>query len=50
MDVFDVQQIVEDHSTNGELYYEFFKAKRLSVGLYALKAGSLDPQVPQTED
>ena len=50
MDVFDVQQIIEDHSTNGELYYEFFKAKRLSVGLYVLKAGSLDPQVPHTED
>lgn len=50
MDVFDMQQIVEGHSTNGELYHEFFKAKRLSVGLYVLKAGDKDPQTPHTED
>lgn len=50
MDVFGIQQIVEGHSKNGELYHEFFKAKRLSVGLYVLKAGSTDPQTPHTED
>ena len=32
MDVFDMQQIVEDHNANGELYHEFFNANRLSVG------------------
>ncbi len=50
MDVFDMQQIVEDHNANGEFYHEFFKANRLSVGLYVLKAGSIDPQAPHTED
>ena len=50
MDVFDMQQIVEGHIANGELYHEFFKAKRLSVGLYVLKAGVTDPQTPHTED
>ena len=50
MDVFDLAQIVGGHSENGELYHEFFKAKRLSVGLYVLKAGEIDLQSPHTED
>ena len=50
MDVFDLAQIVGGHSENGELYHEFFKAKRLSVGLYVLKAGETDLQSPHTED
>jgi len=50
MDVFDLAQIVGGHSENGELYHEFFKAKRVSVGLYGLKAGETDPQSPHTED
>ena len=50
MDVFDLAQIVGGHSEKGELYHEFFKAKRLSVGLYVLKAGETDPQSPHTED
>jgi|TARA_B110001454_G_scaffold195253_1_gene197403 mannose-6-phosphate isomerase-like protein (cupin superfamily) len=50
MDVFDLAQIVDGHSKNGELYHEFFKAKRLSAGLYVLKAGETDPQLPHTED
>ena len=50
MDVFDLAQLVGGHSENGELYHEFFKAKRVSVGLYGLKAGETDPQSPHTED
>ena len=50
MDVFDLAQIVGGHSENGELYHEFFKAKRVSVGLYGLKTGETDPQSPHTED
>ena len=50
MDVFDINQIVEAHAANGELYHEFFEAKRLSVGLYVLKSGTADPQTPHTED
>ena len=50
MDVFDLAQIVGGHSENGERYHEFFKAKRLSVGLYVLKAGETDLQSPHTED
>jgi len=50
MDVFDLAQIVGGHSENGELYHEFFKAKRVSVGLYGLKAGETAPHSPHTED
>ena len=50
MDAFDMPQIEEAHHQNGELYNEFLRAKRLSVGLYVLVAGATDPQVPHTED
>ena len=45
MDAFDMSQIVDGHRRNGELYHEFLRAKRLSVGLYVLEAVATDPQV-----
>ncbi len=50
MDAFDMSEIVEGHEKNGELYHEFIRAERLSVGLYVLGAGATDPQSPHTED
>jgi mannose-6-phosphate isomerase-like protein (cupin superfamily) len=50
MDAFDMSEIVEGHEENGELYHEFIRAERLSVGLYVLGAGATDPQSPHTED
>jgi mannose-6-phosphate isomerase-like protein (cupin superfamily) len=50
MDAFDLPQIEEAHRQNGELYHEFIRAERLSVGLYVLEAGATDPQTPHTED
>ena len=50
MDAFDMPQIEDAHRQNGELYHEFFRAGRLSIGLYALEAGATDPQTPHTED
>ena len=32
MDAFDMPQIDEAHRQNGELYHEFLRANRLSVG------------------
>ena len=40
MDAFDAPQIEEAHHQNGELYHEFLRANRLSVGLYVLEAGA----------
>ncbi len=50
MDAFDMSEIVDGHEKNGELYHEFIRAERLSVGLYVLGAGATDPQSPHTED
>ena len=50
MDAFDMSEIVEGHRKNGELYHEFLRVERISVGLYVLVAGATDPQVPHTED
>ena len=50
MDAFDMPQIEDAHRRSGELYHEFLRADRLSVGLYVLEAGATDPQVPHTED
>ena len=50
MDAFDMPQIEDAHRRNGELYHEFLRANRLSVGLYVLEAGAADPQSPHTED
>ena len=50
MDAFDMPKIEEAHRQNGELYHEFLRANRLSVGLYVLAAGATDPQSPHTED
>jgi len=50
LDAFDMSEIVGGHGHNGQLYHEFFKASRLSVGFYVLGVGMLDPQIPHTED
>lgn len=50
MDAFDMPEIEDAHRENGELYHEFLRANRLSVGLYVLQAGATDPQSPHTED
>ena len=50
MDAFDMSEIVAGHRKNGELYHEFLRQERLSVGLYVLAAGATDHQVPHTED
>ncbi len=50
MDAFDMSEIVVGHRQNEELYHEFFKTARLSVGLYVLEVGLPDPQTPHTED
>ena len=50
MDAFDMSEIEAGHRQNGELYYEFFAAARLSAGLYVLGVGQPDPQSPHTED
>ncbi len=42
--------MLERRRESGELYLEFLNASTMSVGVYALAAGSTDPQQPHTED
>lgn len=48
--VFEMSDVLESRRESGELYLEFLTASTMSVGVYALAAGSTDPQQPHTED
>ena len=50
MEAYDMLEIESGHQAGGQLYHEFLRADRLSVGLYVLPTGSTDPQQPHTED
>ncbi len=50
MQAFDLSQLLKtlDHTT--VRYQEFLRLPSLSVGLYSLPAGGIDPQQPHSED
>jgi quercetin dioxygenase-like cupin family protein len=50
MDAFELADLLEVQAASGRLYHEFVRTHDLSVGLYVLPAGSIDPQQPHTED
>ncbi len=50
MDAFDLSEIIQRHADHGERYHEFFRNSALSVGLFVLRAGETDTQLPHTED
>jgi mannose-6-phosphate isomerase-like protein (cupin superfamily) len=50
MHIHQLTGIMEQLTTGGERYLEFIRSHDLSVGVYHLTAGSLDPQQPHTED
>ena len=50
MDVFEISDLLSRREESGQLYLEFFQAPTMSVGVYELAAGSVDPQQPHTED
>ena len=50
MDVFDMTDLLSQRAASGQLYLEFFEAPTMSIGVYELAAGSVDPQQPHTED
>jgi mannose-6-phosphate isomerase-like protein (cupin superfamily) len=50
MDAFDVDELVRAQQASGRLYHEFIRSHDLSVGIYVLPAGGIDPQGPHTED
>ena len=50
MDAFELAQLMSERDKSGESYLEFLVAPTMSVGLYELPAGGIDPQRPHTED
>jgi mannose-6-phosphate isomerase-like protein (cupin superfamily) len=50
MRAFELSQLIREHGKTGKLYLEFLRVPDLSMGLYRLPTGGVDPQSPHTED
>ena len=50
MDTFKLAQLISKRKESDKLYIEFLKVPDLSMGLYVLPVGGVDPQSPHTED
>lgn len=50
MDVFEMSDLLAQRAQSDQLYLEFFESPTMSIGVYELEAGSVDPQQPHTED
>lgn len=50
MDAFEISRLIVEQKRTGQAYLEFLRVPALSLGLYALPAGGVDPQKPHTED
>ncbi|MFN8412959.1 MAG: cupin domain-containing protein [Anaerolineales bacterium] len=50
MQAFELNQLISQQTASNKLYLEFLKVPDLSMGVYVLPAGGVDPQSPHTED
>lgn len=50
MNAFDLERLLTERKLSERLYLEFLRVPALSVGVYVLLAGEIDPQKPHTED
>ncbi len=50
MQAYELGNLLGQRAASGKLYLEFLKVPDLSMGLYVLEAGGVDPQSPHTED
>ena len=50
MDAFALSDILAAQAGSGRAYLEFLRVPALSLGLYVLPAGGVDPQQPHSED
>ncbi|WKZ36697.1 MAG: cupin domain-containing protein [Anaerolineales bacterium] len=50
MQAYELTQLISRQKASDEPYVEFLNVPDLSMGLYALPAGGVDPQQPHTED
>jgi mannose-6-phosphate isomerase-like protein (cupin superfamily) len=49
MQIFDLPSLLVQQQQSGRPYHEFLRVPEMSLGLYVLPAGGVDPQVPHTE-
>ena len=50
MDIFDLADLLAAQNQSNERYFEFLRQPSLSLGVYRLPTGRVDPQSPHTED
>jgi mannose-6-phosphate isomerase-like protein (cupin superfamily) len=50
MDAHELTDLIAQLDRSGQLYHEFLRVPSMSVGVYRLRAGAIDPQSPHTED
>ncbi|MBN1450089.1 MAG: cupin domain-containing protein [Anaerolineales bacterium] len=50
MQAFELDQLISQQQSGDKLYLEFLRVPDLSMGMYVLPTGSMDPQSPHTED
>jgi mannose-6-phosphate isomerase-like protein (cupin superfamily) len=50
MDAFELADLLTERERSDKLYLEFLRVPALSMGLYVLPAGGVDPQQPHSED
>ncbi|MGW1072384.1 cupin domain-containing protein [Streptomyces sp. NPDC002537] len=50
MKAFRLDELEAERAANEGAYLQFLRERNMSVGLYALDAGDLDPQSPHSQD
>jgi mannose-6-phosphate isomerase-like protein (cupin superfamily) len=50
MSTYSLTQLLQQQESTGKLYLEFLRRPSMSLGVYALPAGTVDPQEPHSED
>lgn len=50
MNAYELSQLLEQQAASGKPYHEFIRVPSLSMGVYHLPAGGIDPQQPHSED
>ena len=50
MQAFELSELITQREWSSNAYLEFLKVPDLSMGLYFLPSGGVDPQLPHTED
>lgn len=50
MEAFTIQKLITEQVAGERPYLEFLRHDSMSLGLYALPAGGVDPQQPHDED